>query len=720
MTPQQRWLRWFGNHSVEWLQTRVEVTGIHNYLTNRTFTAFEKATLANGLRFIPTPSIRLKKIFESQYLAADNSGLPRLHRTLSNRHLYPPNDAQRVSKFIIPHRGKVSAAPIHDSIELRLIEAYRRGTERALRIAIANARLNERVNCHRDDLTFIHRLIDDPDITCKPADKNLGLVLVDTKWYDDELQRMLRDRVTYAPFNQSVPQLMNRLATELRELVMKWSSTLETWQPTLFPQLERFMSHKVSAKERAIPNIYLLLKVHKKVLCGRPIVPCTKWITTPASILVDYLLQEILAADPIPWLVKDTKSFVNELERTHLVDRDGSFVTADIASLYTNIDTQLGLKLIDEFLTERHIPSSQRRLVMALLEFVMNNSYLAFKGQVYHQIDGTAMGTSCAPTYANIIVYMLERTVVAELAGGIRLYRRFLDDVFAYLTESCVEEFQIRMNSLHAKLKFEFVRHPTEAAFLDLHIHKGDRFHTDGRFDLRVHQKKMNLYLYIPYLSMHTDAAKRSFIQTELMRYIRNSSSRQDYLDLRQLFFRRLLDRGYPRDFLAPVFTSIRYADRSLMLIDARDLASHPLRFAHPPLSTCLIKRLARVDRATLVASVDHRDGPARPPVFVIPFTPLSRAIPTRNILMAEWPLLRSVIQGLPPPIIAYQSYPSFLSLLIHRKAKLAEEKRKGPPQLKLIQSHLPFRRSLPHSTTITSQHPINHDGPVDMDVCSQ
>ena len=40
----------------------------------------------------------------------------------------------------------------------------------------------------------------------------------------------------------------------------------------------------------------------------------------------------------------------------------------------------------------------------------------------------------------------------------------------------------------------------------------------------------MNLYLYIPYNSFHTDAMKRSFIQTELMRYIRNSSDRRGLL----------------------------------------------------------------------------------------------------------------------------------------------------------------------------------------------
>jgi hypothetical protein len=723
LTPRQRQLQWWGSHSVDWLETRVKVTGIHNYLTQHEFTPLEKVTLANGLRFIPTPSPKHVKDCGKQYLDDTSTGMIRFHRSLTSQLLRPSDGTPRVAKFMVKskhHRSGLTETDHTDHLfDLKHLETYRAATEQQLRLLIDSAHLTERSNCSRDDMNFIRRLIDDPDVTCKPADKNLGLVLVDTSWYDTELRRMLKDRVTYTPFNGNQSKLMDKLTSELKGLVTKHLRTIEYWQPTIFPQLETFMQRKVTLKDRAIPIIYLLLKVHKKALCGRPIVPCTRWITTPASILVDHLLQEILTANPIPWLVKDTKSFVNELEHTHIVDREGVFVTADIASLYTNIDTQLGLRLVEQFLTERNVPPDRRRVIMDLLSFVMNNSYLAFRGQVYHQIDGTAMGTSCAPTYANIIVFMLERVIFAEFGSDIRLYRRFLDDVFAYVTSTAVSRFTTRMNSLHAKLKFEFVVDPLEAAFLDLNIHKGEQFARDGRFDLKTHQKAMNLYLYIPYLSMHTDAAKRSFIQTELMRYIRNSTHHSDYMHLRTLFFNRLLDRGYPRTFLVPVFTSIRYADRPLMLLPSAELSTSPLRYTQPPASTCLIKRLRRADQAAVLASANATAPPVRPPAFVIPFTPLSRMIPTRTVLLARWPLVRSVIDGLPPPIIAYRSYPSFMSLLIYMKAKRMEEKRLAAsgvlPRLKQAALTLP-----PTVAPIVANAHAYDDGPMDMDLSSQ
>jgi hypothetical protein len=296
---------------------------------------------------------------------------------------------------------------------------------------------------------------------------------------------------------------------------------------------------------------------------------------------------------------------------------------------------------------------------------VMENAYLSFNNQVFHQIDGTAMGTAAAPTYANIVVYMLERKLVNEFytRGSLHVYRRFLDDIYAVMDANDVVEFQTRMNQLHLKLKFEFVLTTDSAAFLDLSIHKGQRFCARGIFDTRVHQKKMNLYLYIPFHSFHTTAAKRSFILTELMRYIRNSSDEGDYNELKRLFFQRLRDRGYPSSFLEPEFNSIYYCDRHYFLSDSASLATHPLLHSAPPQSACLQRRLTRTTAAKST----------QPFVFIVPFTPLSSIVPTRKVLLEHWQLLGHALpdKGRSKPIIAYQSAPSLAKSLVFAKEKL-------------------------------------------------
>lgn len=575
-----------------------------------------------------------------------------------------------------------------------LLATYLRRTTELLR---RSAELNHnrqlvrhaRSNHNQNDTQFLDRLMDDPSITIKPADKNLGMALVDTQWYITELQRMLSDKITYQPFNHSrivkgvirpysIQQLQTELLTNLQQLCKFHANSFTLWNSLYAESVLKFLTRSVTASTCLLPTIYLLIKVHKPSgLCGRPIVPSTHWLTTPPSVVVDHLLQEVVRKADIKHIVKDTKSFVVELENTIVPSADGIFITADIASLYTNIDTEMGLQLVRQFLVDCEVNATHISLIMDLLTFVMKNSYLQFRDKIYHQIDGTAMGTAAAPIYANIVVYMLEKNVIREMEQSVFLYRRFLDDVFAYIHPTAASEFMLRMNMLHPKLRFDFVTHPTESAFLDLRIHKGARFQTSRIFDLSVHQKKMNLYLYIPFHSFHTDAMKRSFIQTELMRYIRNSSDRKEYAQLKQTFFQRLRDRGYPSSFLVPIFDSIHYQDRCFFLSNTAELLQHPLRQTQPPMSLCLQRRIQRLQESQVKSGIS-----SPPAVFIIPYSPLSRVLPTRSILTKYWELVQEALDGdspaprTPKPIIAYQSESSLLKKLVFQRANRLEKKR--------------------------------------------
>jgi hypothetical protein len=561
-------------------------------------------------------------------------------------------------------------------------------------------------NYSSHDRRFLKDLLSDATITIKPADKNLGLAFVDTSWYTAELKRMLADTVTYKKIplenNEStiVTKLKAQLVKQLKTIAKRHETTLTDWHPEHGEKMNTFLSRKVKADKAAIPHIYLLIKVHKpKGLCGRPIVPCTRWITTPASVLADHLLQDIMKQAAIPWLVKDTKSLVNDLERTRVLSSsvDDIFVTADIASLYTNIDTKMGLELVRKFLLEQNVRHDRVTLIMDLLTFVMENAYLAFNNQVFQQIDGTAMGTAAAPTYANIVVYMLERPIVKEFIsrGALHIYRRFLDDIFAYIKAESADEFKTRMNRLHAKLTFEFVTEADSATFLDLSIHKGQRFHARGILDTRVHQKKMNLYLYIPFHSFHTTAAKRSFILTELMRYIRNSSDQHDYNALKRLFFQRLRDRGYPSSFLEPEFNSIHYCDRHYFLSDTASLRAHPLLHSAPPLSKCLLRRLACSTTAKTI----------QPLVFIVPYTPLSSIVPTRKVLLEHWEQLGHALPnaGRSKPIIAYQSAPSLTKTLVFAKVKMNTAPSVRPTIQVSMDRYLPRLNAAPSANKIAA-----------------
>jgi len=735
VTTLDRWLTWFGQHSVLWLDTLIRCSGIHNHLSSSVpFSPFERLFLANGLRFICTPPSTHHHIFQSHYFGDSSRGWPRFRRALHNRlqHGGSSND-DYMSKFAVRsgHDPEHTVNRLREQLmqhhpqELHLLDEYCRSTlDQLTRAATLEHHKqlvqHQRVNYSHHDRDFIRRLMTDASITIKPADKNLGMCLVDTTWYNAELHRMLTDRVTYKPFNHlssngrplSLERLQQNIFAELKSIGEKGKRTLESWHPQLADQALKYLHRAATPSSCKVPDIYLLIKVHKAAgMSGRPIVPSTHWLTTPASVLVDHLLQEVLRDARISHIVKDTKSFVNELEATRMPTTDGILITADIATLYTNIDTELGLRLVRQFLTEQLVPSARIDLIMSLLSFVMKNSYLRFRDQIYHQVDGTAMGTACAPTYANIVVYMLEKSVLAEFAGPLHLYRRFLDDVFAYLEQRVAAAFVQRMNALHPKLRFDFVTHPSEASFLDLRIYKGSRFTRTGVFDLAVHQKKMNLYLYIPFRSFHTDAMKRSFIQTELMRYIRNSSDITNYNQLRHTFYQRLRDRGYPTTFLLPIFNSVFYADRSLFLWPSATLHEHPR--VHTAQSLCLQRRIQRRQQSRSAVTV------GKPLVFVVPYSPLSRLLSTRRILAHQWQQLRDALDepSLPLPIIAYQSAQSLGKTLVFQRARKLEEARRAvvrneqhPTQQTTLHQYL-----VPHSRPDDTQpRPSPHECPDD------
>lgn len=702
-TARNRWLAWFGSHTPSWIETLISPSGIHNYLSSHVFTPFESLFLSNGLRFIPSPSPSQLTVFTNQYTKDLRRGWPRFSRFLLNQLAHDSNNNSPTAEIFIPKFAIASTPTLNSNFRrseleryqpqnLAVIEDYEKRTRTLLDSSLYNqSHIHTLFKQHRPNISpveqlFLQRLMSDPSITIKPADKNLGMVMVDTAWYNDEVKKMISDKVTYERYEYrsdkknrlySIPSalqsLLKILCPKLAQLARLHTSTLEAWHPQSASQMLRFLTGKISEKTAALPGIYLLIKVHKaKGLCGRPIVPSTRWITTPASILVDHLLQAVLKDARIPWIVKDTKSFVVELESTRMSNQNGVFVTADIASLYTNIDTKMGLQCVQDFLILQQVPLERQRLIMDLLRFVMENSYLTFKDLVYHQKDGTAMGTSVAPTYANIVVYMLERKVITEFGDRLYFYRRFLDDVIVYLCPSISAAFKLRMNSLHPKLLFEFVDSTDDAAFLDLCLIKGLRFRSQGLFDLRVHQKKMNLYLYIPYRSFHTEAAKRSFIQTELMRYIRNSSDKESYLELKTLFYSRLRDRGYPTSFLMSIFNSIFYADRPFFLYPAAQLLDHPLLLIRPPVSFCLQRKLTRMLAENIQGQSSKKQSL---PVFVIPYSPLSAAVPTRIILCRHWEYLCTALP-LPRPLIAYESLPNLVKQLVYMKAKKEEEQR--------------------------------------------
>lgn len=406
----------------------------------------------------------------------------------------------------------------------------------------------------------------------KPADKNLGLTLMNRTWYDMEINRQLADTNTYRPVKfYDIPIIP--VYESIKFLAFQASE-----QKLITPQQYIFIRDKVIPSKAEVPQIYILPKVHKEPLKGRPIVPGFGWITTPASILVDHILQPLLKQ--IPTVIADSKSLLIEIEKTKFPN-DATLVTADVSSLYTEIDIKLGIAYVRKLMRERSdvnfseendkIPLFSVPLIeftINLLSIVMHNNYFRFGDNYYLQIKGTAMGTPAAVVFANLFMYGLERNVLNRYLDSIYFYKRFLDDIIIINKPEIEEPLQASLQSMNKNIRLEFSDSPNEATFLDLIIFKGSRFKKSNILDTKVHQKALNAYLYIPFNSFHRLSTKTGFIKTELQRYVRNSSSFDEYLKIKKLFWPRLRARGYPPAILTKTFSTVWYKDRSKFLVN--------------------------------------------------------------------------------------------------------------------------------------------------------
>ncbi len=244
------------------------------------------------------------------------------------------------------------------------------------------------------------------------------------------------------------------------------------------------------------------------------------------------------------------------------------------------------------------------------------------------------MGTPCAVVFANIYMYItFDKRLLEELGPSVLLYGRFIDDIFIVTSQTTTDSLHRAMNETNPTITLSITSSPCRSEFLDLVICKWTRFDQKAILDLATHQKEFNLYLYIPCNSFHTRAMKKSFIQTELRRYIRNSSSQIEFERICAAFFHRLRNRGYPKAFLVDVFTSVSYLDRPRFLAKSA-----------PP---------------------KHCDFPL---LFKTTYTPLSASIRIKQILTEHWNLLDTT--AFPhQPIVCYKRTANLSGLLCNAKS---------------------------------------------------
>jgi hypothetical protein len=272
-----------------------------------------------------------------------------------------------------------------------------------------------------------------------------------------------------------------------------------------------------------------------------------------------------------PHVLPDSRTLIRKLEGVQ-VPRTALLVTFDVVDMYPSINNAEAIQAAC-----RVSPAHLRGAVQDMLHFVMDNSYCERRGQYYKQ-HGTAMGTSCAPPYANIyFAECVERILKQEFPDYPKQYFRLIDDgMFVWEGPRVrLDTFLNRMNTLLPNIKITWQISPLKVAYLDVWVAKdmsGGGPLVPIQFS--TYQKPHNKYMYIPYSSHHRPSVFRGFIKGELIRYAVTNTAKPDFDTVCGLFRERLLRRGYPATLFDSITHEVQHSDRLHYFSDASQPAS--------------------------------------------------------------------------------------------------------------------------------------------------
>ena len=405
-----------------------------------------------------------------------------------------------------------------------------------------------RKNLSKKEEDALQNLSKRDDIIITKADKGGAVVIVDVDDYIQEANRQLDNKEFYKKLTIDTTEIsrikVNRTINELK------SSHL----------LNEKIANDLLSSEAKTPQFKMLPKVHKEGNPGRPVVSSIDCHTTKISKYIDNQLQPHVKE--LKSYVKDSTDFIRKINSMEKIPDNSILVTMDVRSLYTNIPNKEGIEAVETTLKRKNIGttiiSTFLRLVLTLNNFVFNN-------QNYLQIKGCAMGTKCAPSYANIFMGMFEERYIYPLIEKIsNFYLRFIDDIFLIWTGTTDQlmKFKQQINEVHPSIKFDFNFSNKEINFSDTVVYKTQ----SGKLETKLYRKESDRQAYLHRKSEHPESLKRSIPFSQALRLRRICSTNNEFQDSCDKLRNKLIERGYKQQEINEGIERTKTLDRKKLL----------------------------------------------------------------------------------------------------------------------------------------------------------
>ncbi len=407
------------------------------------------------------------------------------------------------------------------------------------------------LNLTTEERTALKTLQNRKDIVIKPADKGGAVVIWPLNQYVLEADRQLNNQQHYT----ILP------ADTTLEVTKTLNSQLTNWKDE--PNIDNNVLTHLRSTNPKTANFYMLPKIHKTNNPGRPIISANECPTEKISGYVDHHLRPHVLK--IPSYLKDTTHFLNKLAQITHIDENSILATIDVSALYTSIPHDEGLMAITEALDTRRDKSPPTLFIRELTEFILKNNVFQFNQKFYKQVQGTAMGTKMAPSYANLFMAKLEKDLLQNAPGPTpTTWWRYIDDIFIIWEHSATElqNFIAYLNAAHPTIKFTQETSSEKINFLDVTVYK------DGnQLQTTLYKKPTDVHLYLHYKSCHPKKMKESIPYSQILRIRRICSQEEDFKTQSNIMLEHFKRRGYPSSILDEASSKALQIERSTLLI---------------------------------------------------------------------------------------------------------------------------------------------------------
>ena len=391
-------------------------------------------------------------------------------------------------------------------------------------------------NLTKAERKALEELRDRSDLVITNADKGGAVVIQDTENYIKEANRQLNDTTFY---KKCEIDLTNIHCEKVNQTVEQFKKS------NLIPEK---IASMLKCKDPKPPKFHTLPKIHKKSNPGRPVISSIGCHTTNISKYVDHHLQEHVSK--LPSYVKDTTDFINKIKDLTVPD-NAILVTMDVSSLYTNIPNDEGIEAVRETLSQNNYPTTINHVITTFLKLILILNNFVFNGYHYIQTKGCAMGTKCAPSYANIFMGQFEaKNIYSRIKDKSLQYLRYIDDIFMIWTGTPEEltSFASEINQVHPSIKFTFENSLTEINFLDTTVYR-----QNYQLLTKVYRKPTDRSMYLHSNSYHPSNLKRNIPYGQALRMKKICSEDAEFQKA-ILSMEKASDRGYMKDNLKNQF----------------------------------------------------------------------------------------------------------------------------------------------------------------------